>query len=50
MNINKIKLKNGKKPYQVYVLYNKRLTELIGSKIKFKFKKHLILNFEFNLI
>ena len=33
MNKNKINLKN------VYVLFNKRVTELIGSKIKLKFKK-----------
>ena len=39
MNKNKINLKNVKKPYLVYVLFNKRVTELIGSKIKLKFKK-----------
>ena len=38
MNKNKI-LKNVKKPYLVYVLFNKRVTELISSKIKWKFKK-----------
>ena len=29
MNKNKIK-KNVKKPYHIYVLFNKRVTELIG--------------------
>ena len=39
-----------RKPYDVYVLFNGRVTELIGTKIKFEIKKILILNFEFNLI
>ena len=39
MNKNKINLKNVKKPYLVYVIFNKRVIELIGSKIKLKFKK-----------
>ena len=43
MNKNKINLKNVKKPY-VYELFNKRVTELIGSKIKLKLKKF---NFNF---
>ena len=33
-----------KKPYHIYVLFNKRVTKLIGSKIKLKFKKF---NFNF---
>ena len=48
MNKNKIKLKNELKPCDVYLLFNKRVTELIGTKIKLKLKI-LILNFEFNL-
>ena len=39
MNKNKIKLKNVKKPYHIYVQFNKVLTELISSKIKLKVKK-----------
>ena len=55
MNKDKMKFKkNVKKPYNMYVLFNKRVTEFIGSKIKLKFKKKLILtlilNLEFNLI
>ena len=49
MNKNKIKWKNEKKSYDVYVLFNGGVTELIGTKIKLKLKI-LILNFEFNLI
>ena len=30
-----------KKPYYIYVLFNKRVTELIGSKMKLKLKKIL---------
>ena len=41
MNKNKINLKNVKKPYLIYVLFNKRVTELIGSKMKLKFFKNL---------
>ena len=33
MNKNKIKLKNEKKPYHIYVLFNKSVTELISLKI-----------------
>ena len=42
MNKNKIKskLKDVKKRYHIYVLFNKRVTELIGSKIKLKFEKN----------
>ena len=36
MNKNKIKLKNEKKPCDVYVLLNGKVTELIGTKIKLK--------------
>ena len=50
MNKNKINLKNVKKPYHVYIPFNKRVTELIGSKIKLNFKKFFILNLEINLI
>ena len=48
MNKNKIRWKNEKKPYLVYLLFNEGETELIGTKIKLKFKKFLILilNFE----
>ena len=50
MNKNEIEfLKNEEKPYDVYVLFNRRVTELIGTKMKLKLKI-LILNFEFNLI
>ena len=38
MNKNKIKLRNEKKLYDVYVLYNGGVTELIGTKIKLKLK------------
>ena len=31
-------LKNEKKPYDVYVLFNGRVTEFIGTKIKFEIK------------
>ena len=41
--------KNEMKPCDVYVLFNGRLTELIGTKIKLKLEIE-ILNFEFNLI
>ena len=37
MNKNRIKLKNEKKPCDVYVLFNGGVTELIGTKIKLKF-------------
>ena len=37
------------KLYDVYVLFNGEVTELIGMKIKLKLKI-LILNFEFNSI
>ena len=40
MNKNKMNLKNVRKPYLVYVLFNKRVTGLIGSKIKLKNKKN----------
>ena len=50
MNKNKIKLKNEKKPCDVYVLFYGRVTELIGTKIKFEIKSILILNFKLNLI
>ena len=43
MNKNKIKLKNEKKAYDVYVLFTGGVTELIGAKIKLKLKI-LILN------
>ena len=36
MNKNKIKLKNEKKPYDVYILFNGEVTELIVIKIKLK--------------
>ena len=45
--MNKIK-KNGNIPCDVYVLFNRRVTELIGTNINFEFKI-LILNLEFNL-
>ena len=44
MNKNKMNLKNLKKPYIVYVPFNKRVTELIDSKIKLKLKKNYNLN------
>ena len=44
MNKNKINSKNVQKPYLVYILFNKRVTELIGMKIKSKLKKF---NFNF---
>ena len=47
MNKNKIKKKNEEKPCDMYVLLNGRVTELIGTKIKFEIKNF---NFEFNLI
>ena len=50
MNKNKIKLKNEKKPCDMYVLFNGRVTELIGMKMKFEIIQILIINFEFNLI
>ena len=51
MNKNKIRFKkNEKKPCDMYVLFNGKVTELIGTKIKFETKKISILNFEFNLI
>ena len=37
-------LKNEKEPCEMYVLFNGRVAELIGTKIKFEIK-----NFEFNL-
>ena len=40
---------NEKKPCDVCVLFNGRVTELIGTKIKFEIK-NFNLNFEFNLI
>ena len=40
MNENKIKYKNLKKPYHIYILFNKRVTELIGSKMKIEFLKN----------
>ena len=46
--IKKNKIKNEKIPCDVYVLFNKRVTELIGTNINFEFKI-LILIFEFNL-
>ena len=42
------KIKNGKIPCDVYVLFNGRVSELIGTNINFEFKI-LILNFEINL-
>ena len=41
MNKNKIKqkIKNVEKPYHINVLFNKSVTELIGSKINLNFKK-----------
>ena len=32
-------MKNVEKPYHIYVLFNKSVTELIGSKIDLIFKK-----------
>ena len=47
MNKNKIKfLKCKKKPYHIYVLFNKRVTELIGSKIELNLKKKINFNFK----
>ena len=44
--MNKIKQnkKDEKKPWDVYVLFNGRVTELIGTKIKFEIKNF---NFKF---
>ena len=42
------KIKNVKIPCDVYVLFNGKVTELIGTNINFEFKI-LISNFEFNL-
>ena len=40
MNKDKMKfLKNEKNPYHAYVLFNEGVTEIIGTKIKLKFKK-----------
>ena len=39
-----------KKPCDMYVVFNGRVTELIGPKIEKLKLKILILNFEFNLI
>ena len=36
--------KDEKKPFDVYVLFNGRVTELIGTKIKFEIKNF---NFKF---
>ena len=49
--ILKIK-KNEEKQYLVYVLFNEGVNEFVGTKIKLKLKKILILilNFEFNPI
>ena len=44
MTKNKNKIKNVKKPSDVYVLFNGRGFELIGTKIKFEIK---IINFKF---
>ena len=44
MNKNKIK-KNAEKPFDVYILFNWRVTKLIGTKIKFEIKNF---NFKFN--
>ena len=45
MNENKIKLKNGEKEQcDVYLLFNGRVTELIGTKIQFEIKNF---NFKF---
>ena len=49
MNKYKIEFKNEKKLCDVYVLFKWRVTELIGTKIKFEIK-NFNLNFEFNLI
>ena len=46
MNKNK---KNEEKPCDVYLLFHGRVTELIGTKIKFEIK-NFNLDFEFNLI
>ena len=53
MNKNKVKDKNvKKKTYHTCVLFNKSITELIGSKINLNFKKlNLIKSWiEFNII
>ena len=42
------KMKNGMIPCDVYVLFNGRVTELIGTNVNFEFEI-LILNFEFDL-
>ena len=39
MNKDKIKWKKWEETIHVYVLFNKRVTELIGSKIKLKLNK-----------
>ena len=44
MNKNKIKSKNDQKSCDVYVLFNGRVTELIGTKIKFEIENF---NFKF---
>ena len=43
MNKSEIKLKKHvKKPYHISVLFNKRVSDIRGSKIKLKYKKRLI--------
>ena len=44
MNKNEIKLKNEKKPCDEYILFNGKVAELIGRKIKFEIKNF---NFKF---
>ena len=41
-----------KKPYHIYILFNKSVTELIGSKINLNFKKLKLIKswFWFNII
>ena len=52
MNKNKINLKNVKKPYLVYVLFNKKGNWIIRLENEIEIFKNLIsiLNLEFNLI
>ena len=38
MNKNKIRLKKERKPCDMYALFNGRVAELIGTKVKFEIK------------